>query len=261
MIASLSNPTLRLVRALQRKRLEREREGAFVIEGVRLFEEAARANVTPRVILHTGDLDPRSRAALAALSRHGAEVHPVTAAVMAVASDTETPSGLLAVVPITSSFILPPSALTFAIVCDRLADPGNLGTILRTAEAAGVQAVFLAPGTVDAHNPKVVRAAMGAHFHLPIVEASWNEIRARLNGLAAWLADAAEGERYDRVDWRAPCALIVGSEAEGPSEAARAFAPHRVHIPMPGRAESLNAAVAAGVLLFEIARQRNPAVD
>lgn len=259
MIASTSNPTVKLIRALQSKRRERERERAFVIEGVRLFEEAARANVAPRVILHTDNLDARSRAALNSAAQLGGEVHPVTPAVMAAASDTETPSGLLAVVPLTSSFILPPSSFTLALVCDRLGDPGNLGTILRTADAAGVEMVFLAPGTVDAYNPKVVRAAMGAHFHLSIVEATWDELRTVLSGVTAWLADSVGGERYDRVDWRSACALIIGSEAEGLSEPALAFTPRRVHIPMPGRAESLNAAIAAGIILFEIAHQRNSA--
>ena len=276
MITSSSNPTLKHIRALQGKRREREREKVFVIEGVRLFEEAARANVAPRVILHTADLDSRSRAALDALAALGGDVHPVTPSALAAASDTETPSGLLAVVPFPSFPSFP--SLSFAVVCDRLSDPGNLGTILRTADAAGVETVFLAPGTVDAFNPKVVRAAMGAHFHLPIVEATWEELRERLSGLTAWLADSADGERYDRVDWRAPCALIIGSEATGPSPEASAFAAHRTHIPMPGRAarptsnpsapmtrfsdpalgraESLNAAVAAGVLMFEIVRQR-----
>lgn len=254
LIASPANSTIKHVRALQAKRREREREQAFVIEGVRLFEEAARANVPAKLILHTADLDARSRAALEALAGAGAAVHPVSPGAMTAASDTETPSGLLAVVPIPRH--APPAMLTFALVLDRLADPGNLGTLLRTAEAAGVEAVFLAPGTVDAYNPKVVRAAMGAHFHLPIVEATWETLRERLADLAAWVAEARAGEPYHRVDWRLPCALIVGSEAEGPSEAARQFTPRRVHIPMAGRAESLNAAVAAAVLLFEIARQK-----
>lgn len=257
MITSHRNITIKGVRRLQAQRRAREESQQFVIEGVRLFEEAARAGIAPRIILHTTDLDPRSRAALDALATLGGDVHPVTPSVMAAASDTETPSGLLAVVTFPSFPSLP--ALSFAVVCDRIADPGNLGTILRTADAAGVEAVFLAPGTVDAYNPKVVRAAMGAHFHLPIMVATWEELRARLSGLTAWLADSAEGEHYDQVDWHAPCALIIGSEAEGPSEAARRFATQHVHIPMPGRAESLNAAVAAGVLMFEAARQREHA--
>jgi len=253
MITSSSNPTLKLVRALQTRRKAREKERLFVIEGVRLVEEAIRAEASIQLALHTAALDPRGRAALDQLARLGAQIHAVTPKVMAAASDTQTPAGLLAVVSF-SSFTLQPSS--FALVLDRLSDPGNLGTILRTADAAGVEAVFLAPGTVDAYNPKVVRAAMGAHFHLPITQITWDELAEHLTGVEVWLAEARAGESYDRVDWRKPCALIIGSEAEGPSEAARAFAPNRVHIPMPGKAESLNAAVAAGALLFEAARQR-----
>jgi TrmH family RNA methyltransferase len=256
MITSPSNPTLKLVRALQSQRKAREKEGLFVIEGVRLVEEAVRAQAPVRLALHTDDLDARGRAALHALARLGAEIHEVTPRVMAAASDTQTPPGLLAVLSLPSSFILLPSSFSFSLVLDRVSDPGNLGAILRTADAAGVEAAFLAPGTVDAHNPKVVRAAMGAHFHLPITNCTWNELAERLSGLTVWLAEARAGEPYDRVDWRAPSALIIGSEAEGPSAAARRFTARRVHVPMPGRAESLNAAVAAGILLFEAARQR-----
>src|SRR6185436_18204338 len=136
---------------------------------------------------------------------------------MSAASDTETPQGLLAIVTLPSSLILQPSSFSFALILDSLSDPGNLGTILRTADAAGVEAVFIAPGTVDAYNPKVVRAAMGAHFHLPIIETSWESLADHLNELEVWLAEAQVGEAYDQVDWRTPCALIIGSEAEGPS--------------------------------------------
>jgi TrmH family RNA methyltransferase len=254
MITSTTNPKIKLIRALQAKRAEREAQRQFVIEGVRLAEEAARAGVTPALVLHTPGLDARAQAALDSLARGGAPVEGVSPAVMQAASETKTPQGLLAVLPFLA---LPlPSPISFAVVLDRVSDPGNLGAILRTADAAGAQAVFLAPGTVDAYNPKVVRAAMGAHFHLPLAEVSWETLASTLAGLEAWLAEARAGEAYDRVDWRQPCALIIGSEAEGPSAAARAFAARRVHIPMPGRAESLNAAVAAAVLMFEMAKQR-----
>ena len=258
MITSLTNPKIKLVRALQTHRRAREQERLFVIEGVRLAEEASRAQIAPHLVLHTDPLVARGQAALNQLARLGAPVEIVSPQVMASISDTETPQGLLAVLPLPSAreAILPPSSLSFSLVLDRISDPGNLGTLLRTAAAAGVQAVFLAPGTVDLYNPKVVRAAVGAHFHLPLVEASWEELRDPLSRLVVWLAEAREGEAYDRVDWRQPCALVIGSEAEGPSEAARQFTPRRVHIPMPGPTESLNAAVAAGVLLFEAARQR-----
>jgi len=254
MISSVANPKVKRIRNLQARRAAREAEGLFVAEGTRLVEEAARAPGAPRLALHVDGLDPRGQAALDQLRARGAAVEMVTPQVMAAVSGAETPPGLLAVAPMPA--LEPPAPLTLALVLDGLRDPGNLGTILRTAAAAGVQAVFLAPGTVDAYNPKVVRAAMGAHFHVPIVPAGWEALAQRLAGLSLWLAEAGAGQAYHQVDWRGPSALIVGSEAGGPSPAARQLAPSLVSIPMPGQAESLNAAVAGGIILFEAARQR-----
>ncbi|MCC6189786.1 MAG: RNA methyltransferase [Anaerolineales bacterium] len=254
MITAASNARIKFVRNLQARRSAREAERLFVVEGVRLSEEAAKAGARARLVLHTPDLDERGRVVAARLAELGAPVEAVTPAVMAAASDTRAPAGLLAVVPWSD---LPlPTPLTLALVLDGLGDPGNVGTALRVAGAAGAQAVFLMPGTVDAYNPKVVRAAMGAHFYLPIVPADWETLPKALAGLDLWLAEAGAGQPYTGVDWRRPAALIVGSEAAGPGAAARALAPGRVTIPMPGRAESLNAAMAAAVLLFEAARQR-----
>jgi TrmH family RNA methyltransferase len=98
---------------------------------------------------------------------------------------------------------------------------------------------------------------MGAHFHLPLVSAGWDDLAQRLAGLDLWLAEARAGTSYSSIDWRRPSALIIGSEAAGPSAPARRLAASQVHIPMPGRAESLNAAIAAAVILFEAARQRS----
>ena len=254
MISSIANPKIKLIRNLRARRASREAEGLFVVEGVRLVEEALRAPGAPRLALYGDGLDLRAQTALEQLRARGAALELVTPEVMAAASDAETPPGLLAVVPTPA--LPPPTPLSLALVLDGLRDPGNLGTILRTADAAGVQVVFLAPGTVDAYNPKVVRAAMGAHFHLPLVALGWEALAQRLAGLALWLAEARSGPAYQQVDWRAPSALIIGSEAAGPSQAARRLALQPVSIPMPGQAESLNAAVAAGIILFEAARQR-----
>ena len=256
MITSTSNEKIKLVRALQTQRRAREKEQLFVLEGARLLEEALHAHAAVRLVLHTDTLDARGRSVVNQLARLGAAVEAVTPAVMAAASADQTPPGLLAVVPFASLACPPPAELSFALVLDRISDPGNLGTLLRTADAASVQAVFLAPGTVDAYNPKVIRAAMGAHFHLPIVSARWAELTRHLAGIETWLAEAREGRPYPDVNWRGPSALLIGSEAEGPSPEALKFTARRVCIPMPGRAESLNAAVAAGILMFEVARQR-----
>jgi TrmH family RNA methyltransferase len=176
----------------------------------------------------------------------------VSEAVMAACADTQTPQGVLAVVPFVE---LPPQP-GLILVLDRVRDPGNLGTILRSAEAAGTGQVLLAPGTVDVYNPKVVRGAMGAHFCLSVTSLEWPAIGQRLAGRAVWLADAAGVVAYQAVDWTQPAALIVGGEASGPGQEAAALATGRVSIPMGGRAESLNAAMAATVLLFEAARQQ-----
>jgi RNA methyltransferase, TrmH family len=254
LITSSANPKIKLVRALQARRAERKTEQAFVIEGLRLAEEAIRAEVPARLVLHTDHLDSRGRAAVNQLARLGAVVETVSPEVMAAASDTQAPPGLLAVLNLPAVAV--PRPLTFALVLDRLADPGNLGTVLRTASAAGVQAIFLAPGTVDAYNPKVVRAAAGAHFHLPVVEAAWGDIASASARLKLWRAEAHAGVTHTEVDWRAPSGLVIGSEATGPGDAAQRLAPDAVRIPMPGQAESLNAAIATAVLLFEAARQR-----
>jgi TrmH family RNA methyltransferase len=142
------------------------------------------------------------------------------------------------------------------LILDLLRDPGNLGTILRSAEAAGVGQVILTPGTVDLYNPKVVRGGMGAHFRLAATHLDWAAASARAVGRAVWLADMAGERRYDEVDWTAPSSLIVGGEAEGYSQEAASLATGTVRIPMEGGAESLNAAMAATVILFEAARQR-----
>jgi TrmH family RNA methyltransferase len=160
LITSPQNPTIKAVRELQAQRRAREEHRQFVIEGVRLCEEAIRAQTHAHLALHTLTLeDERSRAAVRGLERLGAKLEAVSPQVMAAASDTQTPAGLLAVVSFPTFLVAP--RLSWALVADRLSDPGNLGTILRTAEAVGVEAVYLMPGTVDAYNPKVVGGRLG----------------------------------------------------------------------------------------------------
>lgn len=254
MITSTANPKVKWVRALQSKRKAREEERLFVVEGIRMAREAVAARAPARLVMHTESLDSRGRGLANSLARLGAEVEEVSDSVMAACSDTETPPGLLAVV--TKQDLPAPRPLTLALVADGLADPGNLGTLLRTALAAGAQVVYLTGKTVDPYNPKVVRGAMGAHFHIPIHTLPVGEVAAGLTGLQSWIAEAGQGLPYSKVDWRAPSALIIGSEAEGPNPAILELAAKRTHIPISPAAESLNAAVAAAVILFEIARQR-----
>jgi TrmH family RNA methyltransferase len=173
---------------------------------------------------------------------------------MAAMSDTETAPGVLAVLPIAPRPL--PAAPSLLVILDSVANPGNLGSILRTAAAAGVDGVLLGPGCVDAYNPKVVRGSMGAVLRLPVWAENWEVIGRLAAGLDVWLAAARDGTTYTAVDWHRPSALLIGSEAQGAGAQAERLATGRVTIPMRDETESLNAAMAAGILLFEAARQR-----
>lgn len=254
MITSTANKRVKWVAGLQKRRKVRQQEGFFAVEGLRLAEEAAKSGMPPRLVFHTEGIDERSQAVVESLRNAGAEVEEVTEQVMAACSDTESPSGLLVVMPLPE--IPLPSPLTLVLVVDHVADPGNLGTILRTALAAGVEAVFLTEGTVDAFSPKVVRGAMGAQFRLPIQRLRATQLLEQLQGVDLWLAEARAGEPYHKLDWRRPVGLVVGGEAHGAQPVLREGISQRVQIPMPGEFESLNASVAAAIILFEAVRQR-----
>jgi RNA methyltransferase, TrmH family len=253
-ISSKANEKVRWIRSLQEQRKAREREKAFVVEGARLVEEAAAAGVRARIILHDGHLGAREHSAVNRLAAAGGEVLESTPEVLRFCSDTDSPQGLLAVLDWPELGL--PRTLEWAVIADGISNPGNLGSLLRAAEAFGVQALILAPGSVDAFNPKVVRGGMGVHFRLPIRILDWKQIRALLEGFRIWLAEAREGRSVETVDWSGRVALILGGEAAGPGDQARSLAAGSVHIPMQGKIESLNAAVAGGILLYEISRQR-----
>jgi len=258
MITSIHNPKIQTVRKLQAQVKTRREEGAFVIEGVRLAEESLHAGWSAQQVFYSDRLDERGRAVVDGFSSRGVSAEQVTESVMKAVSETETSQGLLVV--LKSDKLPIPSFPNFLLILDSLRDPGNLGTVLRTATAAGVQAVLLAPGCVDAWSPKVLRAGMGAHFHLPIQSLSWEEIKHILkepaHRLRVYLADSADGIPYTKADFRSPLALMIGGEVAGAGLEAASLADEIVHIPMPGGSESLNAGIAASILLFEAVRQR-----
>lgn len=254
MITSIQNPKIKWVRSLQDNSRLRREEGVFVVEGVRLVEEAFSSGWEARLVLYAADLSPRGRLVLEGFAERGIPLEEASAQVMRAASDTDTPQGLLAVL---AQLYLPlPQALNLVFIPDAVRDPGNLGSMLRTASTAGVQAAFLPPGSVDAFAPKVLRAGMGAHFRLPVLHLSWEEIRGYLEPLQVYLAAAGAGVPYWATDFCTPLALIIGGEAEGAGPQAQRLADANVHIPMPGGGESLNAAAAGAVLLYEVVRQR-----
>jgi RNA methyltransferase, TrmH family len=258
MITSRDNPKIKRVRALQADSKTRRVEKAFVVEGVRLVEEALASHWEAEWVIYTEGLGERGQALIQGFIERGVFVEQVSPSVMESASETQSPQGVLAVLK-TRSIPLP-VAPDFIFIPDGVHDPGNLGTMLRTAAAAGVQGVLLPPGSVDPFSPKVVRSAMGAHFRLPTQILFWEEINilVKREALNVYLAESGGGEVYTGVDWRVPLALVIGGEAAGASPEARNLASKRLHIPMPGGGESLNAATASAILLFEAVRQRSP---
>ena len=256
MITSSQNSKIKFVRALLGRAKERREANAFVAEGVRLVEEAASVNWEFRFALYDESLNERGKSLVEGLQSHGIDVEMVSESLMKSLSETETPQGILAVLEITNLPIT--KSPNFVLLPDQVRDPGNLGTLLRTAAAAGVQAVLLPPETTDAFAPKVVRSGMGAHFRLPIHSMTWKEIEqmSKSANQQVLLADM-NGQSCWEIDLRKPLTLIVGGEAEGAIEAARKLASQQISIPMVGKMESLNAGVAGSVLMFEVVRQRS----
>jgi TrmH family RNA methyltransferase len=255
MITSTHNSKMQLVRGLLGRPKERREAKAFVAEGVRLVEEALAANWPIRFVLAGENLSERGKALVTRLKSGGVELEIVANGLMQAIGGTESTQGILAVLEAAQLPI--PQRPTFVLIPDQIRDPGNLGTLLRTAAAAGVEAVFLPPETAEAFAPKVVRAGMGAHFRLPIQTCSWDEIGAHTQGMNIPLADMEGSISCWQADFRSPLALIVGGEAEGASQAARVLATSMVSIPMPGKSESLNAAAAGAILMYEVLRQRS----
>lgn len=245
--------------ALLLERRGREKQGKYIIEGYHLIEEALKAEAHVEVILFLAEKGmPMELNALA--GDRVVEWVGVSTAVLAKCSDAQTPQGVVAIVarPQLSAETLLAGEHDLVVVLDGVQDPGNLGTIIRSADAVGAKAVVLGRGTVDLYNPKTIRSTMGSMYHLPIVEADLEELlpRARERGVQLVTTSLqAQGSCYD-TDLRQPTWLILGNEAKGVSPEVAAQSDVKVIIPMQGKAESLNVAMAATVLLFEAARQR-----
>jgi len=260
MILSPHNPKIKLIRALAGKPRERRDAGAFLAEGVRLVEDALAADWPFLYVLFSAELSNRGKKLIENLIEHGVEVEEVTSGILRSASETESSQGIAAVLKLSEASGSETGQLNFVLIPDQIRDPGNLGTLIRSAAAAGVQAVFIPPETTDPFAPKVVRAGMGAHFRINICRLEWEAISSKLSGLATYLAGADGKVSCWGADFRQPLALIVGGEADGASEPARNLANIVVNIPMPGKIESLNAGVAGAVLMFEVVRQRSEAL-
>jgi TrmH family RNA methyltransferase len=260
-IRSRANPLLKRLHALKR-RSSREPE-LVLLEGTRLVREAVEAAIEVLEVATAPDSDPERATLIALLEHGGARVHRVEPGLLQSLSELDASPGLLAIARRPSgaeATALAPGALV--LVACGVQNPGNLGALLRTAEAAGAAAALLGPGCADPFGWKSLRGAMGSAFRVPV--SRFDELprlveRVRAGGLRLVAAEAARGTPWDRVDYRCATAVAVGGEGGGlPGELLEA-ADERVQIPMPAPVESLNVAVAAGVLLFEAARQRRAA--
>jgi RNA methyltransferase, TrmH family len=232
----------------------------FVAEGVRTIEELMQSPIVVRGVLAgpRAPDTPRGAALLAALAERHIEIVHVKEEEFASAAETDSPQGLLAIAEVPArgleSVVIGQSCRL--LVLDAIQDPGNAGTLLRTAAALGADATVALPGTVDLWNAKVVRSAMGALFHHPAFPSTLDELDAFLSrhGIAFWAADAG-GEPVDSAEPPVRLALVVGNEGGGLEPGTRARAERMVALPLEPTTESLNVAVAAGILLYVLRRK------
>jgi TrmH family RNA methyltransferase len=250
MITSLTNSHVTHVRQLQSKRRARDKASQFVAEGARWLADLHTCNIPPQQLFYTEAWQDDALLAAVPAERRT----PVSTAVMAHMSAVETPPGLLMVVPMQPLPLT--DRPTLLLILDRMQNPGNMGTLLRTAAAAGVDGVLLTPGCVDVYNPKVVRGGMGAQLRVPLLSAAWDTISTITAHMHVYSASGSGSQRYDQIDWRQRSALIIGNEAHGLGDPAQTLGTP-IAIPMSATTESLNAAAAAAIILFEAARQRD----
>jgi TrmH family RNA methyltransferase len=259
---SMTSSLQTMIRDLHRRR-GRERRGLALAEGIRLLEEVLETGIAIHGVAASPALESttRGKALKAALEERGVRVEGVTEADLEALADTEHPQGVVAVIEprrwALEEISVAPGAVV--LVLDGVQDPGNVGTILRSALGFGAAGVVALKGTADLTNPKVIRAAMGASFRFPAVTAAPDELIAwaRLQRVELWVADTS-GDPVARLprkgQGRNPVALIVGNEGAGVSQSLDAAAERRVAIPLAQGVESLNVAVATGILLYEVTR-------
>lgn len=257
-ITSVQNPLVKAAAELKQKKYRLSRN-LFLAEGLRTVEEAVGSNLI-KSIFYTEISDERTHMVLEQAAAAGTELVCVSEGVFRKMSDTESPQGIIAVCRIPKfDFVSLLAVGAPLIVLDRVSDPGNVGTILRTADATGMGGLVLLEGSADIFAPKTVRASMGSTFHLPLITGmDANQAVSKMHDvgykvLATSLKDS--GDIYT-VNFSGRVAVVVGNEANGVSEALLEQADEKIFIPMVGRAESLNVAVASGVIMYEILRCR-----
>lgn len=260
MITSSSNTKIKQIIQWQTKAKERRNAGIFLTEGFKMFEEAPAEQIREIYLSH-GVLERAMTEERYAgkLEKIGYEV--VVDELFRKMSDTQTPQGILCVVdrPQYTLEELLQTERPLLMVLENLQDPGNLGTILRTGEGAGITGVIMSRDTVDLFNPKTIRATMGSVFRVPFIyvetlSAAMEKMRAR--GIHTYAAHLAGKRYYDSFSFAEPTAFLIGNEGNGLSPELAELAEAYLKIPMEGRVESLNAAIAASLLMYEAHRQR-----
>ncbi|MFC0103395.1 TrmH family RNA methyltransferase [Sphingopyxis terrae] len=261
-IESLSNPLVKRMRLLREKR-HRRAEGLFLAEGLRIATEAREAGILPRwlFLAEEGAAHPLARALIDATLASGGEVIDTTPAILSKLSGKDNPQTVVGIYaePRTALSDLDRDAAPIWLVAERLRDPGNLGTMLRTGDAVGAGGLILLGESTDPYGVEAVRASMGAIFTQRLVQAEWDEFLPWLRSgrgelVATWLGD--DTKDYQAVHYAAPTFILIGNESQGLPQAYAEAADVRVKMPMMGKADSLNAAVAAAVMAYEVLNQQ-----
>lgn len=256
-ITGLSNPTIKGLRALRDKK-HRRREGRFLAEGLRLLTDARESGLLPEVLVMAEGRDPHPllAALVGDVEAAGGDVIEVSEDALAKITGKDNPQAVCGVFAEfdTSLARIDRGAAPLFLVAQAMRDPGNLGTTLRTADAVGAGGVILIDDCADPFSVEAVRASMGAVFTVPLAQADWAEFRDWLRGGPGQLVAASlrESHDYRAAPYASPCFVMIGNESRGLPEAYEAECDLRVHMPMRGRADSLNASVAAAVLAYEV---------
>lgn len=258
MITSTGNPKIRSLVNLKRKAKERNARDVFLAEGIKMFQEVPADRLEE---VFASDSFAKSPAGSAALARVSVPAEIVSDSVFQFLSDTQSPQGILAVVRqmhYTMDDLSGPRPLL--VILENLQDPGNLGTIVRTAEGAGVTGILCGKGTADIYSPKVTRSTMGSIFRVPFLysEDLPADIRhLKAGGIAVYAAHLQGSVPYCEPDYTGGTAFLIGNESRGLTEEISSLADGCIRIPMHGKVESLNAAVSASILMYEACRQRD----
>lgn len=257
MITSNQNALIKELQLLQKKKKERNKQNVFIVEGLRAVKEIPKTwEIHKYVVAKSFAIEVQLL-----IENNEIPVIHVADSVFVTISDTKTPQGILAVVSQGHNQLeeIIGKEDGFFVIADQVQDPGNLGTLIRTAHASGAHGIFLSKGCVDLYNPKTIRATMGSVFHIPIVVDL--EMKDLINALKiadtnVYATALEKSKIIYAYDYTKKTAIIIGNEANGISQITTDMVSDFIKIPMPGGAESLNASIAAGICMFEVVRQR-----